>query len=206
LKKTLFVIFILFVVVFLAACSGETTTPARGVWDGNTFVSEYFGLRFDLPENWAVMSDEEVAEMYWLDPDTMVPAGAEITAELFKDNDTPFVFDLHAYCEDTYSGIDLRILWVPYEEGDVTAPYLMEEIVASQRDAFGDMADFVVHDTTSRLGAQRWYTWDILWDDTDGTAIGRNFINMDGRFVRFISIGSTDMGQLDEILGMFRAY
>ena len=43
----------------------ETAKPefSMGEWNGNAYTNEFLGLKFNLPQGWTALSDEEIAEM-----------------------------------------------------------------------------------------------------------------------------------------------
>jgi len=77
MRKKLTLFFVVSSVLLLVACDGYdllyTTTEVdssvpfelmeRGFWEGDTFVSEHFGLRFDLPDGWQTECDYSL----WVD-------------------------------------------------------------------------------------------------------------------------------------------
>ncbi|HNX15598.1 MAG TPA: hypothetical protein PK854_08865 [Oscillospiraceae bacterium] len=41
-------------------CSNKAEIPARGVWDGRTYTNTEAGIRFTVPEEYYIYSDEEI--------------------------------------------------------------------------------------------------------------------------------------------------
>lgn len=53
----------------------ETKTISQGKWEGNTFTSEFSGLKFNLPEGWTRSTDEEIAEVMQLGKEVLEDEG-----------------------------------------------------------------------------------------------------------------------------------
>ena len=60
-----------------------TDWPEPGTWDGNIYTNEYLGLRFIMPGDWFIATDDEIADAmefgaYYLDI-----AGGELPDDYF---------------------------------------------------------------------------------------------------------------------------
>lgn len=87
----------------IASKSGELT---RGVWDGNTYTSEYAGITFTMPENWISATDEQIASMMSVSVDIMSDAGLEVSEEMLQ---LQAIYDMMA--TDTLTGTSVLVMY-----------------------------------------------------------------------------------------------
>ena len=65
MKKAMSLILALLLTVSLAACGGKSNEPDlhRGTVDGDTYTSEFLGLKLTVDEDWVIADDEQLAEL-----------------------------------------------------------------------------------------------------------------------------------------------
>lgn len=62
IRKILSVITVCVVMLFATACGKDNTPFSHGSWSGNTYTSEFFGLRIQLGSEWIVIPDSDLAK------------------------------------------------------------------------------------------------------------------------------------------------
>ena len=86
MKRTfaLFITVLLILATFVGC--GNDETPSRGVWneDQTQYENTYAGLKFKLPDNWEIQTDEEIAETMQIGAETMGLPGGEFSKEILK--------------------------------------------------------------------------------------------------------------------------
>jgi len=207
--KRLIVILIVLIVsmVFLAACGGAgTSTPTRGQWDGNTFTSSFFGLHLDIPDDWTAMTESEIQGAYQFFGVDAIAPGEAVTPEAFDNADHTSMIDMMAVAGeggmvmvgDMQSMIALSINLLTSDEVNMNADqwlaHIMQEAGAPRR----------VGEDAVRIGSLDWYYVDSVIAGT--TSMQRMFANIEGRFVRLITIGYQNETQLNQYMGFFRSY
>lgn len=163
--------------------TSSTTEPTPGIWDGNTFISEYLGFRFELPRSWVAADEEELAGYY---------------------DDTWGFSDLHAF--DPFSGASI---WIDFERlvfprnRMTELDFLQQEATWYKEDGYKVSFDF---SDTTRIGNYDWLSFDATtkWEGFDDLIFARVFVSIHDGFARIIFISYTDYSKsLDEILALF---
>jgi len=216
MKKRLFVMLVAAIAMLLTSCGivqrmvmpEKTIAPSRGYWDGNTFVSAYFGLCFDVPNHWTVMSDEDKTRMR-LEYGVFFPqisAGAAITPDMYKYFEAMRFVDMMAEYWDGESEIIVHmvIVGLPANAPDMTSAELQPfwaEILSLHY-----LSEYVVmHDDTVRIGSLDWYVIEQRIVNS-GDVFDMHFLNIDGRFIRYITIGYLHVEDLENTIALFRPY
>ena len=214
MKKRLFAILLAALLLF-AACGTDIDIPARGYWDGDTFVSAYFGLRFDLPQGWAIASEEEIAEAMWLDADVRVEPGTHIPQEVFDALGELQLPDMWAQESPLgmfrNNAVMTAIGRLP-DDAPLSEIDMFLEIVEQVQD--NEWLDFVIGEGTIRIGAHDWYFADqhfiTGWNISDPSAAEmhnqRAFARFDNGFIKMLSIVYYDADMLQDIMANFRPY
>ena len=199
--------------ILLASCISAApdmpTVPTRGHWEGNTFISAYFGLRFDMPEGWFAMTPENIIGLVesgaiasaFIPPEIILP-GEVIPYEVFEEYGV--ISDVMAFYErDVRLHIDIWSL-IHYDEIPFTTAAEYLAWMAEAEPFWGISFFTVIHDGTIRIGHLDWHVADSWIEGSE--AITRYLVNDDGRFVRQIIISVSSSDKLDDILAMFRPY
>lgn len=61
-RKILLVIMACVVMLFATACGKDNTPFTHGSWSGNTFTSEFFGIKVQIGSDWTAVSDADLAK------------------------------------------------------------------------------------------------------------------------------------------------
>ena len=187
--------------ITITACSPEAVRggPTRGIWDGNIYTNHYLNLQFELPGEWVIVSDEELAAAAGIPPEEFVAQGAKIPHYFWETNST--IIDMMA--TDTFLGLGIIITyeWINIAYGRITAPEYIDAVL-------GNLADMGVdaHITpgTTQIGGYLWYSYVSEVSTGDETVLIRNFVNIQRGFVRTISvIHNSFHDPVDEVLGFF---
>jgi len=115
MKKVLSITVVLMLVAaLLGGCGGsEQKELTRGVWEDDTYVSEYANLKVSLPEGWTAATDEELAEIMGVAADILTEQGTEITQELLEKTT---IYDMMA--QNLSTGANILVM---YENMNLTA-------------------------------------------------------------------------------------
>ncbi|MCL2377382.1 MAG: hypothetical protein FWC76_08335 [Defluviitaleaceae bacterium] len=209
--KKLLAIFMIVAAMMLASCNiapEAHTTPIRGFWDGDTFTSEYFGLRFNLPESWTVMTESELAALL-PDRDVMpVPEGARIPQDVFEDlGQEAFFYDMIATSGSLFTTIQGTLMWIEWFPGDwpLSEASLLQGLAAEAQDV--EEWEIIINEGITRIGTYYWHSAESRIYGADGHLVtALMFARVDGRFAKFIGISYHDIEAVDEFLNYFEAY
>ena len=210
IKRLFAVTIIAIAVMMLAAC--DTTpeaapdAPTRGIWEENTFVSAYFGLRFDLAIGWTAMSDGNIASMFRHQDENyeQIPQGSQVTPDMYEKLETLGIIDLSASGGMGTRGVTLRIGRLSDDEAGITATQFLENMVEEMN--LPDTTEVIISPNTMRIGTQDWHFASFAYDFRDEVAHNWYFVNVDGRFMRSIIVSHFGDDNLDETLELFRPY
>lgn len=56
--------------------------PVRGAWDGTVYTNDFTGITFTAPEDWLVLSDEDLAKAVGIGTEGMTVRGEEMSPEM----------------------------------------------------------------------------------------------------------------------------
>ncbi|MCL2377380.1 MAG: hypothetical protein FWC76_08325 [Defluviitaleaceae bacterium] len=215
MKKRLFAILIVSIgLAIFASCdtAPEATpevhiTPTRGFWEDNTFVSPYFGVRFDLPDGWNARSDDEIVAMF-ADADleyAQIPQGGEVTPDAYEALEASGLIDMTAGGDRGTRGITLRLGRLSDDEIGMTALQFLENMVEEMD--LPDTTDVTIFTDTTTIGAQDWYFAMFSYPFRHENVYNLYFVNVDGRFVRSVIISHFgSIGSPYDTLEYFRPY
>ena len=196
-KRIVAILLALMLVVSLAAC-GTVTTPTRGAWDEHVFTSEYLGLRFVLPLNWAVTSDAEIAAAMGIAADFMGDAGVEIPDDLDQFHDM--------VANNLMTGSSVQIMFERH--GGLLGLFTpsRSDVIEGMTETLAEIGGRVTADIpgTTRIGAYDWYSFDAELDMMGMTIPSRQFFSIHEGYIRFISITIMDDSEtVEDILANF---
>lgn len=69
-----------------AGSADDSVTPVRGIWNDNTWQSDYADLIFTLPEGWSAVSDADIASTMQLAADSMGEQGEALTDAMLEES------------------------------------------------------------------------------------------------------------------------
>ena len=179
--------------------------PVRGIWDGDTFTSEYLGLRFEKPEGWVVATEEDIMELMGLGAefigDDIFGEGVDM-ARLMEVANITTIHDIMV--SDPLTGTNVQIAYerLIFPMNRMTAQEYMETL-GGMLESMGMEVDFDFPGTTG-IGNYDWYTFESIMD-VGIEVFGRYFVNVQDGFARSISITYSDMSDLslEDILALF---
>ena len=62
-RKVFLAVMVCVTMIFLTACGNKDNTPFKhGTWSGNTFTSEFFGIKVQIDSDWTSVSDADLAK------------------------------------------------------------------------------------------------------------------------------------------------
>ena len=62
-RKIILAIMVCVVTLFAAACGKKDNTPfSHGSWSGNTYSSDFFGIKITMGTDWTILSDSDLAK------------------------------------------------------------------------------------------------------------------------------------------------
>ena len=212
LKKIFSLGSIILLVFAIAACGNdeeeEILNPSRGIWEDDTFTSEYLGLEFELPTGWEMLDDKDIAEFLGVVFNDAAPAmGVEIPDEVLEALEDEQFHDMYAI--HPFSGSNVQIIF----ERSPLAMLISEEdyfeTLIEQLEGMANMGmefgDFEIASDTTTIGN---YEWESLSTEIVlGAGIemqSHTFVNIQGPNIRaiVITIGLGDE-TVDDILDAF---
>ncbi|MCL2377381.1 MAG: hypothetical protein FWC76_08330 [Defluviitaleaceae bacterium] len=219
MKKRLFVMFTIVIGLAIFASCDTTpevtpeatpeayTTPTRGFWDGNTFISEYFGIRLNLPESWHIVPEPWLN--YHLPNESVLPGeGARVPQYVFENmGEEAFFYDMMAVSGSSYMAIQGVMMWIEWFPGELplSETYLLQNIAAQADDVEEWM--FTIKEGSVPIGTYYWHPADSrIYDENGHPHNALMFVRADGRFSKTISINYHDIEAIDEFLNYFEAY
>jgi len=211
LKKVFCLGSIVFLAFVLVACGDdeeEIANPTRGVWEDDTFTSEYLGLEFELPEYWVMLDDEEMEQFFGVVFDDAAPAmGIEISDDVLDalgDGQFHDMFAIHPF-----SGSNVQIIF----ERNPMAMLISEEdyieTMIEQLEEEGEVMgiefrDFEVAPSTTTIGNYEWESISVVMEMGPGAEMNsHSFINIQGPNVRIIIITLGFGETLNDVLDAF---
>ena len=171
--------------------------PMRGAWSGNIYTNHYLGLRFRLPAGWVAHTDAEIADVmdfavgYVIDQGLDVSEESNIFAEMMASNPA--------------TGANVQIL---FERLHVSATITIDEFIQNMIEGMELIGGSVYLDFpgTTRIGAYDWYSYGTMLDFGTITTHGRQFIVIQGGYIKHIVITYAPTTETPEdILQMFRS-
>ena len=172
--------------------------PTLGYQEGSTFVSPDFGLRFDIPDGWLVLPDYENTSIIFLYDDFMPDEEFSEGLQLPFD-ELPFYTIITGIEIANQISVRFSVIYWPYDDD---GEYF--DFEPGVEFLIGDTFMTVPYEGKTLMGRLYWYITDSR---TEGSEIlTRDFVNMDGNFMRVLSISARDREQLNEILAMFNPY
>jgi|GEM_PF-3389980 len=95
--------------------SKSETRLARDQWEGNVFSNDYIGLSLTIPDNWTVMSDEELAETMGVTYDLISEGLDKKTADIVEGALIPLMMayqgdDIYYSSSNINAGAERRLI------------------------------------------------------------------------------------------------
>ena len=169
-------------------------------WSGETYESEFFGLSFDLPDDWRGTSLRNIPENIGFD---LFFDGLYFMATHSTDAGNLIrVYMMYAHSPDATieSIIDARI---------TSGEQFAEQIFEMTHGHIEWIYEIMVHGGHTRIGAHYWYSYDHRSYMTNIGAEAnytRTFIRIDDGIVKSILISYRAADDLRDVLAMFKPY
>jgi len=186
----------------------EVNMPTRGFWDGDTFISEYFGLRFNLPEGWTAMTESELAALLSGGDVMPAPEGTQVPQYAFENmGEEAYFYDMFTFGGSFFTAIQGVMMWIEWFDRDLplSEAELLQSIVAQANNT--EEWELVIKEDPIRIGAYYWHPADSrIYDENGYLHTTLMFVRADGRFSKTIGISYLDIEAIDEFLKYFEAY
>lgn len=186
------IVFLAFVLIGCGDEEEEFANPSRGIWEDDTFISEYLGLEFELPEQWQMLEGEEMAQFLGVVLNDAAPAmGVEIPDEVLEALEDEQFHDMFAI--HPISGTNVQIIF----ERSPMAMLISEEdyikAVIEELEEVGEMGmelrDIEVATSTTTIGGYEWESVSGVIEMMPGLEMHSNtFVNIQGPNIRLIMI------------------
>jgi len=189
-KRICALVFAIFIPIMLfVACGGTSEAevemgPAHGVWNGNVYINEYLGLEFTMPDNWLMMTAEELARI----------VGTSTSIDEMIEGEV--IHDMMAF-----GGADVEISFERFSEGSAM-DYLEAEANRLKEITMGN-ADLIFADRTTRIGARDYYLLTYTLQIGNNASVRHYFVNGQGEYMSIITINLGSNYALEDILAMF---
>lgn len=174
---------------------GKTVEISRGEWKENTYVNDYAGIKFNLPEGWEKYSDEQIAQLMNIGVEAL-NKGEEEIAEILKQT---ALYGM--VVNDPTTGANVMIM-IEKPILTVTPEYYLSnvkqqlEVVESVEYKFDEVYKV-------KLGNEEYYRLDAV-AEVYGISMGQHyFIKAVDDCIVGIIVTTTGEGQIDEIVKCF---
>jgi len=172
----------------------ESNNPFRGIVEGNTYKSEYLGLRIDLPDVWVV--EEGVNAIGYLE-------------EINTSNWGPDYQFLEFVAKLSMIKVEITFFMLDSEETDSPEIDYINNISTGSTSMGSTDIQFDPNQTPIRIGNNDWYVYRFE-RDTRGSLFTNsfNYLNFSDGFFRNISSGvtSTELFEPRDILPFISPY
>ena len=209
LTLTVTVLLISLMSITLVACGrtvltsdeGRYTIITRGRWDGNVYINEYLGLRFNLPNEWISASDDDIAMLAGISLD-ISGLDQELPDDFWEIAGISMLWDMWAMDMTTGSNVQIIYEALPYPQSMMSELEFVETILAQVKQAPIDISANIVHGTTV-IGNYAWYSYASVVDMHGNQEHMRHFINIKNDIARHIIIVYLpDISPLEVTLGL----
>ncbi|MDR2183508.1 MAG: hypothetical protein LBE55_04980 [Clostridiales bacterium] len=173
-------------------------------WSGEVYESEFFGLSFELPDDWHGTSLRNIPEDIGFD---LFFDGLYFMATHITDaSDIIRVYMTYTHSPDATieSIIDARIA-----SNIASNEEFAEQIFEMTQGHIEWIYEVTVHDGHTRIGAHYWYSYESRSYMTNIGAeanYSRTFIRINDGIVKSILINYRNIDELRDVLAMFRPY
>lgn len=177
----------------------------RGVVDGDTYRSEFYGMAYTLPEGFRFASDDEMVELFDEPADLYTDEGiAERLGEGSSSGDTMYC---DAYAQRSDGDNVMFVTWkaptyMTFTYSAATAESIRDEYVSTFNQPSEDSSDeFEATATTVEADGEEWPALDLKrTSKSDGSVIYQRHVFLKcNYYCCFIYISSVDQTHLDEM-------
>ncbi len=173
-----------------------------GTRGNNLYVNEAFGIRIELPDNWSILNDDEIAELMGISKELF---NEDALAELLEKNSG--IFDFYAMKEDS-SGDNLNIQLQGLSA--LQSKVLTEELIAEssekslkkELETTGIEVTDIDRRTVEFAGAEHPCLF-VTMKLQDMPLYSCAVLIMSGSYLATITATSLDMSRAEEILDLF---
>lgn len=177
----------------------------RGVVDGDTYRSEFYGMAYTLPEGFRFASDDEMVELFDEPADLYTDEGiAERLGEGSSSGDTMYC---DAYAQRSDGDNVMFVTWkaptyMTFSYSAVTATDTRDDYVKQYNEPSEESdEEFEATATTVEVGGEEWPAMDLTkTSKSDGSVMYQRHVYLKRDFhYCFIYMSSSDKAHLDEM-------
>jgi len=206
MKKVFYFFLIIFLALILSGCNVSErilpephSIPTLGVWHDHTYVNEFIGLQFELPETWFIYTREQVYMWYYSQRSTL---GRQVVGNNSSQGDIGIGVDtIDMRARDFFNNNNIFIYFEPLsaisrqrinelEFLQMTVDYIYDN-------AIDMLQNTQISETPRQIGDTNWY---YVTHDTLEGGVQANFVSIIDEFMYSISITvlEGDMQNIDE--------
>ena len=71
MKKRCYILLLAVVILLLSGCAANKNPLTSGGFDGQNYTNNYFGLSFEIPQEWSVTGTTELAQAFGVEPELL---------------------------------------------------------------------------------------------------------------------------------------
>jgi hypothetical protein len=105
-KKILLAVLVLVILTALSGCKKDDSNFTIGAWNENVFENAWLNMKFEIPEDWSLATDEEIAQLMNLGAEAIDLEGSGSDL-LKKVSEIKNVYGFLAYSPDSTSNLQL---------------------------------------------------------------------------------------------------
>lgn len=183
-----------------AEATGDLVVPARGVWEGDVWKSDFAQLTFTLPDGWKASSDEDIAAVMNISVDFLSEQGLNFSNEMLAQS---AVYDMMAIGETN----DNVIIGIenPAASGGVGEVVTEEDYLNVIKEQLGaGMEGYTFGDIQSEdLGGNTYSTMEGSYE-TDSLSVSQKYyVRKIGSFFFFVSVSTMNGENIADITSHF---
>ncbi|MCL1936317.1 MAG: hypothetical protein FWF57_08110 [Defluviitaleaceae bacterium] len=172
----------------------------RGIWDGNVYTNEWLGVRFFMPDNWVIATDEEIADLLGVASDILPVLGKDIPADFWEIAGVTTMHDMLVSEAETGNSVQIIFERLVFPNTQMTVEDLMESMMGFLQEVG---INAYINPGTTQIGGYNWHSLNTELDVSGTIIYGRQFYSIRDNFARTIVITYSNDAQLEDFLSMF---
>ena len=208
MKKLKIAIILIGCIIFATSCGAigggnqADDYPRPGSWVGDMFVNEWLGVQFQLPAGWDAPGPRQLEEILGMGAIVLEHADMEISEEVLEAMEGGAAHDMYAINFVTGSTAQIMFERLPRSARNVDIASEIDDMIEELKREL-PISEATVRSNTVFIGEVEFHVMDAVLDMMGMTLYMSQYVNLEGRNLRMITIGSTDRDEIEHIWGYF---